>query len=176
MIRVVASTIVNCPMLIRYNRKPTMDQYMKHHILHLPLMIRSFRNTIVTVSRESKLAKLVLLQKHIPIEIFDVVKPYLISRNVQEFYPNVSAQCVPHRKYLLVESKLYRHGLLNEDTIQYVRNYIEELQLIDCQLREFNYNRRIGFIKYVMELRYIFTGEKYMNTVSETEYALRYWL
>ena len=190
MIRLTASTIVERPMFIRSDRKPTMDQIVKHHIRELPSMIRCFRNAIVSVSRESKWGKLALLRHNIPVEIFDLVKPFLICRGAQDFYPNVSCdQWVSHRKYLLIEAKLYRLDLASEEILPEIRKYItdcpdfrEESTKGHWYLRQFNqWDKRVAFIYHVLMLRGVYKEksvydiEEYVGNIRDIEHLLQYW-
>ena len=179
MIRIVASTIVERPMLTRNGEKPSRQRYVQNHITGLPYMMQCFRNAIVSVSRESKWVKLALMRNGVPIEIFSLIKPYLIMKNAQDFYPIVSYdQCVPHRKYLLIESKLYRMGLANETTLHDIRKYIMHLddfkegaQRNSWDLKQFHiYSRRTDFLKYVLFLLRGVVRDEY-----ETEIMMRYW-
>jgi len=183
MIRLIASTIIERPMLVRSGSKPSVQQCFEQHILELPNMIRWFRNAIVCVSRESKWVKLALLRNGIPIEIFSMIQPYLIMHGEKDFYPTVACdQWVAHRKYLLIESKLRRLELTNEKTIDRVREYIfdsyesrEETKHGIWPIRQFKQDyRRREFIKYVLYLRFITTGDCSID-ISEAEYMMQYW-
>jgi hypothetical protein len=183
MIRLVASTIIERPMLVRSGSKPTVQQCFEQHIVELPNMIRWFRNAIVSVSREFKWVKLALLRKGIPIEIFSMIKPYLITHGEKDFFPTVACdQWVAHRKYLLIESKLCRLELANEKTIERIRTYIfdyydsrEETKHGIWPIRQFKQDsRRREFINYVLYLRYVTTGDCSIDK-SEAEYMMQYW-
>jgi len=183
MIRIVASTIIERPMLIRSGAKPTVQQCFEQHIVELPNMIRWFRNAIVCVSRESKWVKLALLRNRIPIEIFSMIQPYLIMHGEKDFYPAVACdQFVAHRKYLLIESKLSRLELSNEKTIERIRSYIfnsyeyrEETKHGIWPIRQFKVeSSRREFINYVLYLRYVSTGDCSIDT-REAEHLMHYW-
>jgi hypothetical protein len=178
MIRTVASTIVERPMLTRNGANPSTYELVQKHIRDLPCMIECFHNAIVTVSRESKWCKLALLRNRVPVELFSLIKPYLIMKDAQDFYPSVSDNRVPHRKYLLIEAKLYRMELVNDNTLMDIRRYIENLNDFKegTKRNSWNlwifrnyYNARADFLKYVLYLRGL-TGDEY-----DTEYILRYW-
>ena len=184
MIRLSTSTILERPMLTRSDRKPTTEQCVKHHIRELPSMIRCFRNAIVSVSRESKWGKLALMRNDVPIEIFDLVKPFLMSHGQKDFYPNVSCgQWVTHRKYLLIEAKIYRLELAHDSILDSIRNYImdscefqEESKRQEWNMRQFNqYDKRIKFIERVLELRYLATDEGVAHTEYDIERMMNYW-
>ena len=181
MIRTVASTIVDRPMLIRNGSRPSTHDLVQKHIRDLPYMIECFRNAIVSVTRESKWCKLALLRNRVPVEIFSLIQPFLIMKDEQDFYPSVADNRVPHRKYLLIESKLYRMELVNNTNLSDIRVYIEHLDDFkegtkrnSWSLGHFSINgRRIDFLKYVLYLHYLNTG------VERDEYnmsdVLRYW-
>ena len=180
MIRTVASTIVERPMLIRDGATPSIHSLVEKHIADLPYMIECFRNAIVSVSRESKWCKLALLRNRVPVEIFSLIKPYLIMKDAQDFYPSVSDNRVPHRKYLLIEAKLYRMEIVND--MGDIRRYIEHMDDFkegtkqnSWQLRRFrNYHiARTDFLKYVLYLHYLETGVEHDEF--NMEYVLRYW-
>jgi len=182
MIRIACSTIVEHPMLIRDGASPSTHSLVEKHIRELPYMIECFRNAIVSVSRESKWGKLALLRNGVPVEIFILIKPYLIMKDEQDFYPNVSDNRVPHRKYLLIEAKLYRMGLVNDTHLVDIRRYIEHLddfkegtKLNSWHLRRFrNYHTaRTDFLKYVLHLHYLETGV--VRDEYNMEHVLRYW-
>jgi len=190
MIRLVASTIVERPMFLRSDRVPTMEQLVKHHIHELPNMIRCFRNAIVSVSRWSKWGKLALLRHNIPIEIFNLVKPFLIRHGAQDFYPNVSCdQWVSHRKYLLIEAKLYRLDLASDEILPEIRKYItdrpefrEESKNECWNLRQFNqWDKRVAFIYHVLMSRRVYKEknkyniEEYVGNIYEIDHLLQYW-
>ena len=181
MIRIVASTIIERPMLTRDGQYPSTYQFVQKHSKDLPYMIECFRNAIVSVSRESKWCKLALLRKGVPVEVFTLIKPYLIQKNEQDFYPSVSDNRVPHRKYLLIESKLYRMELANHMTLAPIRWYIEHLDDFKEGKRRNSWNlwnlhiyheRRATFLKYVL---YLLRGEVVIGDEYEKEYILRYW-
>jgi len=192
MIRLVASTIVERPLFLRSNCVATMEQLVKHHIRELPSMIRCFRNAIVSVSRWSKWGKLALLQHNIPVEIFNLVKPFLICRGAQDFYPNVSCdQWVSHRKYLLIEAKLYRLDLACKETLPEIRKYItdraefrEESKNECWSLHQFNQrDKRIAFIYHVLMTRHVYKEkeknkydiEDFVGNIYEIDHLLQYW-
>jgi hypothetical protein len=144
-------------------------------------MIECFHNAIVSVSREMKWSKLVLLRNSLPIEIISLIKPFLIMKDVQDFYPSVSENRVPRRKYLLIESKLYRMELANDTTLVPLRWYIEHLEDFKEGKRRNSWNlwnlhsyhtRRADFLKYVL---YLLRGEVVIGDEYEKEYMLRYW-
>ena len=180
MIRIVASTIVERPMLTRNGERPSTHDLFQKHIRDLPFIIECFRNAVVSVSRESKWGKLVLLRNRIPVELFTLIQPFLIMKGEQDFYPSVSDNRVPHRKYLLIESKLYRMELANESTLGKIRYYIEQVNDFkgagerNWSLWKFRncYQSRIEFLRCVLYLLRGFysTADEY-----ETEYMLRYW-
>jgi hypothetical protein len=177
MIRIVASTIVERPMLFR-----DKEHLIKQHIHELPNIIRSFRNAIVTVSRESKWCKMALLRKGVPVEIFALIQPYLITKGSHAFYPNVARdQCVAPHKYFLIESKLYRMELAYEKSMWSIHDYIMNGYVFReynkyWELRKFNnYEKRIDFIHYVLMVRYFITEDAYSLSVYEIEDMLRYW-
>ena len=183
MIRLVASTIIERPMLLRSGAKPTLQQSFQQHIVELPNMIRWFRNAIVCVSRESKWVKLALLRNGIPIEIFSLIQPYLIMHGEKDFYPTVACdQWVDHKKYLLIESKLCRLELANEKTIERIRAYIfdyydsrEETKHGIWPIRQFKQDsRRREFINYVLYLRYVTTGDCSIDE-DDAEELMQYW-
>ena len=184
MIRLVASTILERPMLIRSGTKSTMEQHVKQHIYELPNMMKWFRNAIVSVSRWSKWGKLVLLRNNVPVEIFDLVKPFLICRGKKDFYPNVSCdQWVPRRKYLLLEAKLYRLEIVCDKTHHFIRHFIadnyefrEESKTHNWQLRQFKQlDKRLDFIERILIMRYLETDEGIRDTIYNIELMLRYW-
>ena len=183
MIRLVASTIIERPMLLRSGAKPTLQQSFQQHIVELPNMIRWFRNAIVCVSRESKWVKLALLRNGIPIEIFSLIQPYLIMHGEKDFYPTVACdQWVDHKKYLLIESKLCRLELANEKTIERIRAYIfESYEFLQetkngiWPLRQFTIaGRRKHFIRYVLYLLYVTTGDCSIDE-DDAEELMQYW-
>jgi len=183
MIRLVASTIIERPMLVRSGSKPTVQQCFEQHIVELPNMIRWFRNAIVSVSREFKWVKLALLRKGIPIEIFSTIEPYLIMHGEKDFFPTVACdQWVAHRKYLLIESKLFRLELTNEETKERIRSYIfdsyesrEETKHGIWPIRQFKQDfRRKEFMSFVLYLRYITTGDCSID-INEAEHLMKYW-
>jgi len=178
MIRIVASTIVERPMLTRNGANPSTYELVQKHIRDLPFMIECVRNAIVSVSRESKWCKLALLRNRVPVELFSLIKPYLIMKGEQDFYPSVADNRVPHRKYLLIESKLYRMELANDNTLRDIRRYIEYLDDFKegTKRNSWNlwifrnyYSARTDFLKYVLYLRGL-SGDE-----NEAEYILRYW-
>jgi hypothetical protein len=182
MIRIVASTIIDRPMLTRDGSKPSTQQLVQKHIKDLPYMIECFRNAIVSVSRESKWCKLALLRKGVPIEVFSLIQPYLIMKNQEDFYPTVSDNRVPHRKYLLIESKLYRMELANNTTLGDIRRYIEHLDDFKEGTKRNSWHlwhfhskltHRTDFLKYVLYLHYQITGVERDEYNMET--ILRYW-
>ena len=182
MIRTVVSTIVERPMLIRSNTQPTKKEYFVRHIMELPNAIRCFRNAIVSVSRESKWCKLALLRNHVPVEIFALIQPFLIRRGAQDFYPSVACdQWVPHRKYLMLEAKLYRMELIHDKTLPNVRKYLTETREFrddskggNWYLRQFNvYERKIEFIRFVLMLRFQVTSG--ILTEYDIEHLLQNW-
>jgi hypothetical protein len=177
MIRIVASTIVEKKMLFR-----DKEHLVKQHIHELPNTIRSFRNAIVSVSRESKWCKIALLRNRVPIEIFTLIKPYLIMKGVQHFYPCVANdQRVAPRKYFLIEAKLFRMELAFQKSMWSIRDYIMNGYVFReyntyWELRKFNsYEKRIDFIHYVLMVRYFIVEDIYPQSVYEIEYMLRYW-
>jgi len=178
MIRIVASTIIERPMLTHSKKPITKEQLVKQHIKELPHMIQSFRNAIVTVSRQTKWCKLALLRNNVPVEIFDSIRPFLIVKDELDYFPDVASdQHVMHRKYLLLEAKLYRMGLVHDNTLLLVRNYIavcfefkEEMQQRHCSLRLFNsFPVKIDFIRYCVMKDGIIYNEY------DIEHMLRYW-
>jgi hypothetical protein len=181
MIRTAASTIIERPMLTRDGLPPSTCQLVQKHISDLPYMIECFRNAVVSVSRESKLCKLALLRNRVPVEVFSLIKPFLIMKGAQDFYPSVSDHRVPRRKYLLIESKLYRMELANDNTLGDIRRYIEQLDdFKEGTLRNSwhlwifrkYYNSRTDFLKYVLYLLRGFLG---VEDEYESEKLLRYW-
>jgi len=182
MIRIACSTIVERPMLIRDGASPSTHSLVEKHIADLPYSIECFRNAIVSVSRESKWGKLALLRNRVPVEIFSLIKSYLIMKDSQDFYPTVSDNRVPHRKYLLIEAKLYRMEILNDNNLGDIRRYIEHLddfkegtERNSWHLRRFrNYHTaRTDFLKYVLHLHYLETGVE--RDEYNMEHVLRYW-
>jgi hypothetical protein len=180
MIRIACSTIVEHPMLIRDGASPSTHSLVEKHIRELPYMIECFRNAIVSVSRESKWGKLALLRNRVPVEIFSLIQSFLIMKGEQDFYPSVADNRVPHRKYLLIESKLYRMGLVND--MGDIRRYIEHLEDFkegtkrnSWHLRHFNnfHSARTDFLKYVLYLHYLATGVE--RDEYNMEHVLRYW-
>jgi len=181
MIRAVASTIVERPMLTRNGETPSMHALFHKHISDLPYMIECFHNAMVTVTKEMKWCKIALLRKRIPIEVFTLIKPFLFMKDVQDFYPSVLDNRVPRRKYLLIESKLYRMELANDATLRYIRYYIENLDDFKEGKRRNSWNlwclhsyhiRRADFLKYVL---YLLRKEVVIGDEYEKEYILRYW-
>jgi hypothetical protein len=179
MIRIVASTIVERPMLTRNGASPSTHELFQKHIRDLPCTIECFRNAIVSVSRESKWCKLALLRNRVPVELFSLIKPYLIMKGDQDFYPSVADNRVPHRKYLLIESKLYRMELANDSTLTRIRYYIEEVNDFKGGHRNWSlwkfrscYQSRIEFLRCVL---YLLRGFYSNADEYETEYMLRYW-
>ena len=182
MIRIVASTILERPILAR--GRPTKEQLIKQHIRELPNMIRYFRNAIVSVSRESKWCKLALLRSRVPLEIFSLIQPYLIREGEKDFYPCVAYdQWVAPRKYLLIEAKLYRLELVHDETLYALRNYItdcdefrDESRNQNWQLRQLiPFDKKIEFIRHVLMLRFHMKNTV-LCTEYDTEYMLRYWM
>ena len=180
MIRTVASTIVERPMLTRNGANPSTHDLVQKHIRDLPYTIECFRNAIVTVSRESKWCKLALLRNRIPVELFSLIKPYLIMKGEQDFYPSVSDNRVPHRKYLLIEAKLYRMELANDITLGKIRYYIEEVNDFkgagerNWSLLKFR-NRHQSRIEFIRCVLYLLKGFYSIADEYEYEYILRYW-
>jgi len=181
MIRAVASTIVERPMLTRNGAVPSTEQFVHKHISDLPYTIQCFHNAMVTITREMKWCKIVLLRKRIPIEVFALIKPFLFMKDVQDFYPSVLDNCVPRRKYLLIESKLYRMELANDATLKDIRKYIEHLDDFkedtkrNCWLLwhfRIYYSSRTDFLKYVL---YLLRGEFVIGDEFQTEHMMRYW-
>jgi len=180
MIRAVASTIMERPMLNRKGTTHSRDTFVHKHISDLPYMIECFHSAFVSVIRETKWCKLVLLRHSIPIEVFSFIKSYLFMKHAQVFYPTILDNYVPPRKYLLIESKLYRMGLANDTTLHDIRKYIMHLddfkqgtQRNSWDLTQFHiYSRRTDFLKYVLFLLrgVVVRGDEY-----ETEYMLHYW-
>ena len=179
MIWLVATTIVERPTLTR-----DKEQLVKHHIRELPNMIRCFRNAIVSVSRESKWCKLALLRNCVPVEIFTLIHPYLITKGAQDFYPSVAwDQWVAPRKYLLLEAKLHRLELVHNESLFCVRQYIscckefrEESKTENWQLRQLNsYDKKIEFLDYVLMVRYFTRDDSIVETKYDIEHMLRYW-
>jgi hypothetical protein len=183
MIRTVASTILERPMMCRGNEKPSKKRMVEKHINELSYMISTFRNTIVGVSRESKWCKLALLRNRVPIEVFALIKPFLIMPGVQDYYPSVSEHRLPVRKYLRVEAKLYRMGYANDATLGDIRKYIcdspdfcEETKQQHWRLRQFDvFSNKLHFIMRVLYLRFS-SGEGLVDTVYDVENTLEYWL
>ena len=181
MIRVVASTIIERPMLTRDGAVPSTHRLVHRHISELPYMIECFRNAMVSVSRESKWGKLVLLRNRVPVEVFSLIKPFLIVKGAQDFYPSVSDNRVPRRKYFLIEAKLYRMELANDTTLVSIRRYIEHLDDFK-QGSQRNYwnlwnlhtshGARADFLKYVL---YLLRGQVVIGDEYQTEHMLRYW-
>jgi hypothetical protein len=101
-------------------------------------------------------------------------------KDAQDFYPSVADNRVPHRKYLLIEAKLYRMELVNDSTLGDIRRYIGHLyefkegtQRNSWCLWNFrnSYSSRTDFLKYVLYLRGLYAlGDEY-----ETEHMMRYW-
>ena len=180
MIRIVASTIIVRPMLTRDGTRPSTRQLVQKHISDLPYMIECFRNALVGVSRESKWCKLALLRNRVPVEVFSLIQPFLIMKDAQDFYPSVSDNRVPRRKYLLIEAKLYRMELANETTLGDIRRYIEHLDdFKEGTLRNswsmwhFNNNSyRTDFLKYVL---YLLRWGIVVGDEHEKEHLLQYW-
>jgi hypothetical protein len=181
MIRTVASTIVERPMLTRSGDTPSTQALVQKHISELPYMIECFHNAIVSVTREMKWCKLALLRNRVPVEVLSLIKPFLIMKDAQDFYPIVSNNRVPHRKYLLLESKLYRMELANDNTLGDIRKYIEHLDDFkegtkrnSWHLWHFRsyYSRRTDFLKYVL---YLLRGEIVYGDEFEKEIIMRYW-
>jgi hypothetical protein len=181
MIRTVASTIIERPMLTRDGHAPSIHRLVHQHNSELPYMIECFRNAMISVSRESKWGKLVLLRNRVPIEVFSLIKPFLIVKGAQDFYPTVSDNRVPRRKYLLVEAKLYRMELANDTTLNNIRRYIEHLDDFKTGIRRNSWNlwnlhishtARADFLKYVL---YLLRGKVVIGDEYETEHMLRYW-
>jgi hypothetical protein len=144
-------------------------------------MIQCFHNAIVSVSREMKWCKLALLRNSVPIEVISLIKQFLIMKDEQDFYPSVSDNSVPRRKYLLIESKLYRMELANDMTLVPIRWYIEHLDDFKEGKRRNSWNlwnlhsyhsRRADFLKYVL---YLLRKEVVIGDEYEKEYILRYW-
>ena len=180
MIREVASTIIERPMLIRNGDIPSIDALVQRHISELPYMIECFHNAIVSVSREMKWCKLAFLRNRVPVEVLSLIKPFLIVKDEQDFYPIVSDNRVPRRKYLLLESKLYRMELANDNTLGDIRKYIQHLDDFkegtkqnSWNLWHFHryYSRRTDFLKYVL---YLLRGEL-VGDEFEKEIIMRYW-
>ena len=181
MIRIACSTIVDRPMLTRNGEPPSIHSLVEKHIADLPYSIECFRNAIVSVSRESKWGKLALLRNRLPVEIFSLIQPYLIMKGSQDFYPTVSDNRVPHRKYLLIEAKLYRMEIVNDNNLVDIRRYIEHLDDFkegtkrnSWHLRNFknSYNARTDFLKYVL---YLLNGMGVIGEEYHAEDFLRYW-
>ena len=181
MIRTVASTIIERPMLTRNGHAPSTHRLVHRHISELPYMIECFRNAIVSVSKESKWGKLVLLRNRVPIEVFSLIKPFLIMKGAQDFYPSVSDNRVPRRKYLLIESKLYRMELANDTTLKNIRRYIEHLDDFKQGTQRNYWNlwnlhtfqgARVDFLKIVL---FLLRGQVIIGDEYEKEYMLRYW-
>jgi hypothetical protein len=181
MIRTVASTIVERPMLTRNGDRPSTHALIQKHISDLPYMIECFHNAIASVSREMKWCKLALLRNSVPVEVLSLIKPFLIMKGAQDFYPSVSDNRVPRRKYLLIESKLYRMELANDTTLVPIRKYFEHLDdfkegtqrnsWILWHLHS-QYSSRTDFLKYVL---YLLRGVIVIGDEYETENILRYW-
>lgn len=181
MIRTVTSTIIERPMLTRTGHALPTHRLVHRHISELPYMIECFRNAMISVSKESKWCKLVLLRNQVPIEVFTLIKPYLILKGAKDFYPSVSDNRVPCRKYLLVEAKLYRMELANDTTLKNIRRYIEHLDDFETGTRRNSWNlwnlhtshiARADFLKYVL---YLLRGKVVIGDEYETEHMLRYW-
>jgi len=184
MIRLIASTIIDRPMLTHSNKKTDMKKFVERHIEELPYTIQAFRNSIVSVSREYKWCKLALMRKRIPLEIFTLIQPYLIMKHEKEYYPNVTHnQMVVPRKYLLLESKLYRMDIANDQTLKQIRQYLyetcefrEETKRNAWHLRQFiALDKKLNFIRHVLHLRYHSIGKGINYTKYDVEYLLRYW-
>jgi len=181
MIRTVASTIIERPMLTRNGHDPSTHRLVHRHISELPYMIECFRNAIVSVSKESKWCKLVLLRNRVPIEVFSLIKPFFIMKGAQDFYPTVSDNRVPRRKYLLIEAKLYRMELANDTTLVAIRRYIEHLDDFKTGTQRNDWNlwnlhikhtARADFLRCVL---YLLRGFYVHADEYEIEYMLRYW-
>ena len=180
MIRIVASTIIERPMLTRDGQYPSTQQFVQKHIKDLPYMIECFSNAMKSVSREMKWSKLVFLRNRVPVEVSRLIKPYLIMKDAQDFYPTVSDNRVPHRQYLLIESKLYRMELANDNTLIDIRKYIERLDDFkegtkrnSWHFWHFNNDRnRNNFFICVL---YLLRGYYDNLDEFEKEHMLRYW-
>ena len=185
MIRTVASTLIEFPMLTRNGASPSTHTLFQKHISDLPYMIECFNNAIVSVSREMKWCKLVFMRNHVPVEVSSLIKPFLIMKGAQDFYPSVSDNRVPNRKYLLIESKLYRMEIANDNTLGDIRKYIQHLddfkegtKLNSWQLRNFHnslhnsHKCRADFLKYVL---YLLRGVCVIGDEYVIEHMLRYW-
>jgi hypothetical protein len=181
MIRAVASTIVERPMLTRNGDPPSIHALVHKHISDLPYMIECFHNAMVTVTREMKWCKIALLRKRIPIEVFTLIQPFLFMKDVQDFYPSVLDNRVPRRKYLLIESKLYRMELANDATLKYIRWYIENLADFKEGTRRNSWilwclhtytSIRTDFLRYAL---YLLRKEVVIGDEFEAEIMMRYW-
>ena len=183
MIREVASTIMERPILTRKVMSHSTHTLVHKHISDLPYMIECFHNAIASVSRESKWCKLALLRNRVPIEIFALIKQFLIMPGVQDYYPSVIEDRVPVRKYLRVEAKLYRMGYANDATLGDIRKYIcdshefcEETKQQHWRLRQFDvFSNKLNFIIRVLYLRFS-TGGGLVDTPHAVEDTLQYWL
>jgi hypothetical protein len=181
MIRIVASTIIERPMLTRNGDRPSTQALFQKHISELPYMIECFHNAMVSVTREMKWCKLAFLRNRVPVEVISLIKPFLIMKDAQDFYPSISDNRVPRRKYLLIESKLYRMELANDMTLVPIRRYIEHLDDFKEGAQRNSWNLwhlhsyhacRSSFLKYVL---YLLRGEIIIGDEYEKEYMLRYW-
>jgi hypothetical protein len=171
MIRLVSSTIIPRPML--YDEPPS-NRLVRHHMMHFAYMIREIFDGIQQKAAEFKWVKLILMRNNVPMDVFEMIKPYLICKGQFELYPPSSIsseQCVPQKKYYVTESKLYRLGLMPVEAVLEIRYWI----LI---YRAYYTNRHLNraFMEHLKNvyLRFTYKHIEYSNI--ELEELLDYWL
>ena len=171
MIRLVASTMIPRPMLCD---KPPNNRRVRHHMTHFAYMIREIFDGIQQKAGEFKWVKVILMRNNVPMDIFEMIQPYLIRKGQFELYPPSSissAQCVPQKKYYVTESKLYRLGLMPAEAVLEIRYWI----LI---YRAYYTNRHLNreFIEHLKNVYMRFTYNRIEYTNAELEQLLDYWV
>ena len=126
MIREAASNIVEIPVLMRsgnYNEQ-VINQIaiIKNGFRSIPYMIEQFWANVKHIARNSKWIKLILLRHNIPIEIFDIVKPFFFVKHSGNLF--FVEPRIPNPIYHIpIRSKLYRMGYIDDTTMPIVEEW-----------------------------------------------------
>lgn len=180
MIREAASNIVTIPVLLRngeFSQVINEIATIKSAFRSIPYMIEQFWANLNYLARNSKWAKLILLRHNIPIEIFDIVKPFFFVKHTGKLF-FVEPRIPKPICHIPIRSKLYRMGYIDDKTMPIIEEWFIKKRIpyiTEPYASHYYYHPHFSKTMFIQRMLLILPRIETLGLV-EPLIVMRYWL
>jgi len=163
MIREAASNVVSS------------SRTIKCALRSIPYQIEQFWEIVKSISKDYKWSKLVLLRHHIPIEVFDIMKPFFFVKNKGNLF--YVAQIEKPIYHIPILAKLYQMGYINDMTMNIVTGWFTQHRIpyiMEPYPSHYYYHPQFSITLFIQCL--VFLKDHHIHNTIEHHNVLSYWL